>query len=61
MSEKLSYTIAEAVAVSGVSRSTLYRAMKAGDLQARKRGRTTLFMADELRRWLESLPAANDQ
>jgi len=57
MDTHLSYTIAESVNATGVSRSSIYRALKAGELQARKRGRRTLIMADELRRWLTNLPA----
>lgn len=58
MSEKISYRIAEAVTVTGVSRTALYRALKAGELAAIKRGATTLIAADELRRWIGALPKA---
>ena len=61
MVEPYAYTVSEAAEVSGVSRSTLYRAMGAGKLEARKCGRTTLIFADELKRWLEALPIANDR
>ena len=49
-------TIREAVQLSGISRSTLYRAIKAGEVVARKHGRRTIILADELRAWLQGLP-----
>ena len=38
------------------SRSTVYRHLKAGDIQAVKRGRTTLIDRASVERWLDSLP-----
>jgi hypothetical protein len=35
----------------------VYEAIKSGELTARKRGRRTIILSDELRRWLESLPS----
>ncbi len=58
---KISYTIPEAVAASGLSRSAIYLAFKAGSLGARKSGRRTLILADELARYLENLPTAANQ
>jgi hypothetical protein len=57
--ELLAYTVAEAVRVAAVSRTELYRAVGRGELVLRKRGKRSLILADELRRWLQSLPAAN--
>ena len=57
--EKLAYLVNEAVVVSGQSRTALYMAFKSGALIARKRGARTVILADELRRWLESLPVLN--
>lgn len=54
--EKLAYTIPEAVAASGMSRSSLYEAIKAGALLARKNGARTFILAVDLRAWLEGLP-----
>jgi hypothetical protein len=55
-SEKIAYTIPEAVAVSGQSRTGIYAAFKNGALIGRKRGSRTVILADDLRHWLESLP-----
>ncbi|WP_018260558.1 helix-turn-helix domain-containing protein [Methylobacterium sp. WSM2598] len=56
MNEVLSYSIADAVKVSGVGRSFLYEQIKAGKLKARKLGRRTLIMAADLQSWLAALP-----
>jgi excisionase family DNA binding protein len=52
----LAYSIAEACEVSGISRTSVYEAINARELIARKHGRRTVILADELRRWLQSLP-----
>ncbi len=58
--EPLSYSIAEAVYVTGgaVSRTRLFDLINKGEVDARRCGRRTLVMADSLRRFLEALPAA---
>jgi len=56
--ERLAYGVAEAARVAGIGRSTLYVALAAGELKARKCGRRTLIPADELRRYLTALPDA---
>lgn len=53
---KITLTVHEAVALTGVGRSQLYKAMQAGTLKAKKRGKTTLFRPDDLRAWIDSLP-----
>ena len=57
--EPLAYTVAEAVKAAAVSRTELYRAAGRGDITLRKRGKRSIILADELKRWLASLPAAN--
>lgn len=49
--------ISEACSASRCGRTSLYEAIKRGELRALKRGKSTLILHDELRRWLETLPA----
>jgi excisionase family DNA binding protein len=53
----LAYTITEACAAARAGRTAIYQAIREGALTARKRGRKTLILADDLRRWVESLAA----
>jgi len=57
-SEQLAFTVAEAVKAAAVSRTELYRAVGRGELTMRKRGKRSLILVDELRRWLANLPKA---
>ncbi len=54
--EQLALTVAEACAAARIGRTTLYEAIKRGDLVAAKYGRKTLIRVDDLRKWLASLP-----
>ena len=56
MTEPIAYSITEAATVARGSRTALYEAMKRGELRAVKRGSRTLILAEDLRRWLASLP-----
>ncbi len=53
--EQLSYTIADAVSVSGIGRSSIYKAIAEGQLRAVKNGRRTLILTDDLERFLNQL------
>jgi excisionase family DNA binding protein len=57
-SERLAFSIMEAAKASAVSRTELYRAVQRGELILRKRGKRSLILAADLRRWIEALPVA---
>jgi len=54
--ERIALTIPEACEVARASRTSLYNAIGRGELQARKRGRRTLVLVDDLRDWIGNLP-----
>jgi excisionase family DNA binding protein len=55
----MAFTIEEAGQVSRIGRNSLYLAVQTGALRARKLGKKTLILRDDLRAWLESLPPAS--
>lgn len=57
MDTPIAVTVPKAVSLSGCSRSSIYEAMKRGELAAIKAGRRTLIPFKELENYLASLPA----
>ncbi|MCS3498670.1 excisionase family DNA binding protein [Bradyrhizobium japonicum] len=51
-------SISEASAVAGIGRTKVYEAIATGSLKARKCGKRTLILRDDLRQFLASLPSA---
>ena len=56
--QPLTVTIPEAVRLSGLSRSELYRQLSAGRISARKSGSRTLILWATLKAHVEALPEA---
>jgi excisionase family DNA binding protein len=57
MNNPLVYSIPEACSLAHTGRTALYQAINSGALPARKRGKRTLILDEDLRRWLQSLPS----
>ena len=55
--QPIAMTIAEACSAARCGRTSIYMAISAGELRAVKRGRRTLVLSDDLRRWVTALPA----
>jgi excisionase family DNA binding protein len=54
VTQVLAHTIADAVKVTGIGRTTLYELIGAKKLDARKAGNRTLITADSLRNYIAS-------
>lgn len=58
LSEQLSVSPEEASALTGIGLTSICEAISAGKLGAKKHGRRTIILPDDLRVWLETLPDA---
>ena len=56
MENPIAVTIPDAVRMSGMSRTSIYEALKRGDITARKAGRRTLISFADLQAYLANLP-----
>jgi excisionase family DNA binding protein len=54
--ERSAYSIPEVLTKIGIGRDKLYTLIRSGELPARKVGRRTLIVADDLEKFLKSLP-----
>jgi excisionase family DNA binding protein len=61
VTSRAAYSIAEVCANTGLGRDTVYGAIRAGRLVARKLGRRTIITDSDLRRFLEDLPKAGEK
>lgn len=52
----LAHTIDGVTHATYIGKTSIYAAIKAGELKARKNGRRTLILDHDLRKWLRSLP-----
>jgi excisionase family DNA binding protein len=52
------YRVIEVCARLAMSRSSIYREIEAGNLKAIKRGKSLRISAEEIARYVESLPAS---
>jgi hypothetical protein len=53
---RVGYSINEAAAVAGLGRDSIYAAIRAGKLVARKYGKRTIILDPDLRAFLGALP-----
>jgi excisionase family DNA binding protein len=57
---KIAHSIDGACEAADVGRTSIYEAIRAGDLKARKLGRRTIILDEDLRAWLAALPLATE-
>ncbi len=55
---KAAYTVHEVTKEIGIGRSKLYAEMAEGKLKARKIGKKTIFLAEDVQAYLSNLPVA---
>ncbi len=57
-SDKLAFSVDEAAKAAGVGRTLTFQEIRDGNLIARKIGRRTIILREDLEAWLKSRPAA---
>jgi excisionase family DNA binding protein len=57
--DPISVSVAQASALTGISRSRIYELLASGHLQARKQGTRTVVLFDGLREFVAALPPAD--
>jgi excisionase family DNA binding protein len=60
MMTPIAYSIAEACKVCSLGRTTIYAAIKRGELPTCKVGRRTLITAQALSAWINNSPSSHD-
>lgn len=55
---KIAYSVKELICELGVGRSKIYREIKTGNLVAHKIGKKTVFLAESVKAYVDSLPQA---
>lgn len=55
-SVKLALSPEQAAEAAGIGRTQLFQLIRSGELKARKCGRRTIILRNELNEWLQSLP-----
>lgn len=60
MPENKTHSITETARLLGIGRSTLYVLIKDGRLPARKLGKRTLILHEDLERFIASLPTSSN-
>lgn len=53
-------TVADVAQFAGLSLPTIYKAIKCGDLQAKKVGKRTVILPEWVDQWINSLPDTKD-
>jgi excisionase family DNA binding protein len=57
LAARMALSIPESCKLSGIGRSKLYQAIQTGALRARKLGKKTLILPEDLQQWLVDLPS----